>query len=216
MPTFQFNKLVRDKLPQLYARLQQTIITKKLSKDELLLALRQKLIEESREIPFESGSRAEVISELSDVEQVMDDIRAQLGISREEIDEAKQKKFVKKGGFSDGIFVEQIQLNDDDEWVDYYRAEPSKYPEISVAASLKEVGEKPILEPGKYRHYKGGIYVIVDLACHTETLEWYVVYQSEERKKQNLPSVWIRPYNMFLEDIEIDGKKRPRFEKIDD
>ncbi len=216
MLTFQFNKLVRDKLPQLYARLQQTIVTKKLSKDELLVALRQKLIEEASELPLESGMHAEIVSELSDVEQVMDDIRSQLGISCEEVNEAKQKKFVKKGGFSDGIFVEQIQLNEDDEWVDYYRAEPLKYPEISVAVNLKEVGEKPILEPGRYRHYKGGMYVLVDLACHTETLEWYVVYQSLERKKQDLPSIWVRPYDMFVENIEIDGKKKPRFEKIDD
>ena len=216
MPTFQFNKLVRDKLPQLYTQLQQTIVTKKLTADELLLALRQKLIEEAKEIPFESGSRTDIVSELSDVEQVMDDILSRLEISRKEIGEAKHKKFVKKDGFTDGIFVEKIQLNDDDRWIDYYRAEPSKYPEIPAAASLKEVGNKPILESGKYRHYKGGVYTLIDLACHTETLQWYVVYQSEERKKRDLPSMWIRPYDMFVESIKIDGKNKPRFEKIDD
>lgn len=79
---------------------------------------------------------------------------------------------------------------------------------------MKTLSEKPQLEIGVYRHYKGGIYKIVTLACHTETLEWYVVYESQERKKQGLPSVWVRPYDMFIEEIVVEGDKIKRFEKI--
>lgn len=75
------------------------------------------------------------------------------------------------------------------------------------------MGKEPKLEKGTYRHYKGGVYDVLRVACHTETLEWYVVYESHERKKQNLPSVWVRPYDMFVEKIEIDGEMKPRFEK---
>jgi predicted house-cleaning noncanonical NTP pyrophosphatase (MazG superfamily) len=214
MPIFQFNKLVRDKLPQLYVDLRQTIISRKLTGAELLIALRRKLIEEAGEVPFESGTREEIINELSDVEQVMKDIKSETNITDEEVEAARQRKFNEKGGFSDGIFVEQIKLHDDDKWVEYYRAELLRYPEIPVVAGMKEVGKKPTLEPGRYRHYKGGTYVLVDLACHTETLEWYVVYQSEERKRQNLPSIWIRPYDMFVEIIELNGEMKPRFQKI--
>lgn len=213
MPTFQFNKLVRDKLPQLYTQLQQTIVTKKLSADELLLALRQKFVEEAKEIPFESGSRADVISELSDVEQVMDDILSRLEISREEISEAKRKKFVKKGGFTDGIFVEQIQLNDDDEWVDYYRAEPLKYPELKKNGHVDP--DLPKVENGTYRHTKSGeLYEVIGVTFHTENFEPLVVYKPlYDHYKYEL---FARPYDMFVEDIEIDGKNKPRFEKIDD
>lgn len=79
---------------------------------------------------------------------------------------------------------------------------------------MKDVGDEPNLEKGTYRHYKGGVYDVIGLACHTETLEWHVVYQSRERKKEGLPSVWIRPYAMFVEKVEIDGELKPRFEKI--
>ncbi|MDB5177859.1 MAG: hypothetical protein JWO61_242 [Candidatus Saccharibacteria bacterium] len=130
MPIFQFNKLVRDKLPDMYEELGQRTVLQRLIGRELLQRLRQKLVEESSEIPFEDGTREEIIDELSDIEQVMDDIKAHLNISDEEIKAAKQKKLTKKGGFSDGIFVETIELNDDDEWVEYYRKEPEKYKEI--------------------------------------------------------------------------------------
>jgi len=81
---------------------------------------------------------------------------------------------------------------------------------------MKNMGEEPKLEKGTYRHYKGGIYDVIHLACHTETLEWYVVYQSHERMEKDLPSIWIRPYVMFIEEVEVNGEKKPRFEKVDD
>lgn len=80
---------------------------------------------------------------------------------------------------------------------------------------MKDMGDKPELAKGLYQHYKGGVYKVLDVACNTETLEWYVVYESEERKKLGLPSVWIRPYDMFVETIEKDGQTIPRFKKID-
>lgn len=81
---------------------------------------------------------------------------------------------------------------------------------------MKETGAKPELKKGTYRHYKGGIYEVISVACHSETLEWCVVYQSRERERLGLPSVWVRPYSMFVEQVEIDGVRKPRFEKIDD
>lgn len=81
---------------------------------------------------------------------------------------------------------------------------------------MKDIGAKPNLEKGVYRHYKGGMYDILELACHTETLEWYVVYQSHERKKLGIASVWIRPYDMFVETVELNGEHVPRFEKVPD
>lgn len=81
---------------------------------------------------------------------------------------------------------------------------------------MKDVGDAPKLARGTYRHYKGGVYDVLDIACHTETLEWYVVYQSYERKKRGLPSIWVRPYTMFIEEVELNGETKPRFEKVDD
>ena len=66
------------------------------------------------------------------------------------------------------------------------------------------------LEVGTYRHYKGKLYKVILVAKHTETLEDMVVYQALYGDY----NVWVRPLNMFLEDVEVDGKRHKRFEKI--
>lgn len=65
---------------------------------------------------------------------------------------------------------------------------------------------------GKYRHYKGGEYEVIDEAKHTETGERLVVY----RQTDDPTKLWARPYDMFFEDVVIKGIKTPRFQKISD
>lgn len=61
-----------------------------------------------------------------------------------------------------------------------------------------------------YKHYKGSKYVVIGLAKHSETLEDLVVY----RAIYGEGGLWVRPKAMFLEDIEVDGTKQPRFKLI--
>lgn len=129
MPTFIFNKLIRDKLKEDYVRLDQRVTYKELDDTELIEALKQKIIEEANEIPA-SGSREDIIAELGDIQQVIDDIANRAGVSNEEIETARLAKFEKKGGFSEGLFVETITLKDDDEWVQYYRKYPERFEEV--------------------------------------------------------------------------------------
>jgi hypothetical protein len=68
----------------------------------------------------------------------------------------------------------------------------------------------PALEPGHYRHYKGGEYEVVGVARHSESLEALVVY----RPLYNATGLWVRPYAMFFESIEIDGQHQPRFARV--
>jgi len=211
MPIFQFNKLVRDKLPAVYTELNEKIVFRKLRGVELLRRLGEKLLEEVAEIPFEEGTREQIIDELSDVEQVMDDIKAQLDISDEEIRAAKSKKFAKKGGFSDGIFVETIELTDDDEWVKYYRQEPNKYAELGKSGKADPA--LPHIEKGTYRHNKSGnLYEVTGITFHTETNEPLVIYRPLYETKYEF---FARPYAMFVGKVELDSEMKPRFEKLD-
>jgi predicted house-cleaning noncanonical NTP pyrophosphatase (MazG superfamily) len=129
MPSFIFNKLIRDKLKDDYTRMGQVATYKKLSDIELLNALKQKIIEEANEIPI-AGSKEDITSELADIQQAIDDIAKLAGIADIEIIIAKAKKFEKKGGFSEGVYVETLALKDDDEWVAYYRTYPERFKEI--------------------------------------------------------------------------------------
>ena len=67
----------------------------------------------------------------------------------------------------------------------------------------------PLPEPalGRYRHYKGGEYEVIGVARHSETLEPLIVY----RPLYNQTGLWVRPYAMFFEHIEHNGRLQPRF-----
>jgi hypothetical protein len=63
------------------------------------------------------------------------------------------------------------------------------------------------LRPGRYRHYKGREYTVLGVARHSETLEELVVYRQEYGER----GLWVRPLAMFVEEIEVDGRRVPRF-----
>jgi hypothetical protein len=66
-------------------------------------------------------------------------------------------------------------------------------------------------KPGKYRHYKGGEYEVFFVARHSETEEELVVY----RTLYGDFSHWVRPLEMFMGSVEIDGQLQPRFAAVD-
>ena len=67
------------------------------------------------------------------------------------------------------------------------------------------------LKPGRYRHYKGPYYQVVDVARHSETEEELVVY----RPLYGEGKLWVRPLAMFVEQVEHDGSLQPRFAWVD-
>lgn len=64
--------------------------------------------------------------------------------------------------------------------------------------------------PGRYRHYKGMLYDVLDTVRHSETLEPMTLY----RALYGSYGLWVRPAAMFLETVVIDGVKQPRFSRI--
>jgi hypothetical protein len=67
------------------------------------------------------------------------------------------------------------------------------------------------IETGLYRHYKGNLYEVLMTARHSESEEWMVVY----RAPYDNDSLWVRPYEMFVQEVEVDGKMIARFEKLE-
>ena len=72
---------------------------------------------------------------------------------------------------------------------------------------MNDLAPLPPARPGRYRHYKGGEYEVVGVARHSETLEPLVLY----RPLYNDSGLWVRPYDMFFGDVEIEGRRQPRF-----
>jgi hypothetical protein len=67
------------------------------------------------------------------------------------------------------------------------------------------------LAKGLYRHYKGNLYEVMMTAQHSETEEWMVVYKAMYGDE----GTWVRPFNMFVEKVEVGGKMIDRFEKLE-
>lgn len=63
---------------------------------------------------------------------------------------------------------------------------------------------------GKYQHFRTrNFYNVIGVAKHSETLEELVVYEALYENPEG--RLWVRPKKMFLEDVEVNGQKVPRF-----
>jgi len=62
------------------------------------------------------------------------------------------------------------------------------------------------IEKGIYRHFKGNTYQVIDIARHSENQQYMVLY----RALYGARGLWVRPLEMFVEEVEIEGQKRPR------
>jgi len=67
--------------------------------------------------------------------------------------------------------------------------------------------EKSDIKLGQYEHFKGNKYEVLGVAKSSETMEEFVVYKALYGNYD----LWIRPLKMFLEEVEVEGKKVSRF-----
>src|SRR5437764_13616792 len=61
--------------------------------------------------------------------------------------------------------------------------------------------------PGRYQHFKGGLYEVLGVARHSETEEELVVY----RPLYGAGALWVRPRRMFREQVRVNDALVPRF-----
>ena len=63
------------------------------------------------------------------------------------------------------------------------------------------------LKIGIYEHYKGNKYEVIGVGFYSETLQEVVIYKAMYEEN----NLWARPLEMFLENVDVDGKMVPRF-----
>lgn len=66
----------------------------------------------------------------------------------------------------------------------------------------------------RYRHFKGGIYIVIDIAVHSESASLIVIYKSFDEPTLT----WARPLSMFLSKVDRnkypDADQEDRFEQL--
>ena len=70
------------------------------------------------------------------------------------------------------------------------------------------------IKPGLYEHYKGKKYEVIAVVHHSETVEPLVLYKALYETKFGKDSLWVRPWAMFVENVEVNGKSVPRFRYV--
>ncbi len=68
---------------------------------------------------------------------------------------------------------------------------------------------------GKYQHSKTrNFYRVIGLAKHSDTFEDLVIYECLYNNPKS--KLWVRSMKLFLEEVEVDGKKVPRFKFVEE
>lgn len=80
-----------------------------------------------------------------------------------------------------------------------------------MSTAKEELPDLPKLDKGEYAHYRGDHYEVLGVAYHTETLEPMVVYRPLYDTKAEL---FVRPFDMFTEQVIVSGEMKPRFAKV--
>lgn len=77
------------------------------------------------------------------------------------------------------------------------------------------------MKTGRYNHFKGKPYEVLGVAMHSETCEKMIVYRAlydcpEIEAEYGQYPLFVRPYDMFNETVEHDGKVVSRFAYMGD
>jgi predicted house-cleaning noncanonical NTP pyrophosphatase (MazG superfamily) len=128
MPKFKFSKLVRDKIVDRQVASGAKPSFRRLSPDEHKQELINKIVEEAKEIT--QAAPDEVVAEIADVQQAIDDLRELYGLRSVDVAEAQAAKNKKVGPFTKGIYVDYVEVSEDDPWINHYRENADRYPEI--------------------------------------------------------------------------------------
>src|SRR5690349_11604117 len=130
MPKFRFAKLVRDKIVdhQIASGAKPTYhrLDTEAHKRELI----NKIIEEAAEI--KQASPKEIAAEIADVQQALDDLKQKYNLADQQVKAAQIKKNEKNGAFKKGLFIDYIEVDEEDQWVEYYPKNADRYPEIGI------------------------------------------------------------------------------------
>ena len=96
-----YNKLVRDRIPEVMDAAGKTYVVRELRDDEYVAQLIAKLYEEASEVSDSGGD----IEELADVLEVIRAICVAMGHTLEELEDVRARKARTRGGFQKRLFL---------------------------------------------------------------------------------------------------------------
>jgi predicted house-cleaning noncanonical NTP pyrophosphatase (MazG superfamily) len=106
MPTY--NKLVRDKIPQIIEQSGKKFSARILNDQRYIKYLQQKSYEELDEY-CAAGTKEDAVEELADLLEIIHSLAHHHGSSIEEVEKVREKKAEKRGGFKERILLIEVE-----------------------------------------------------------------------------------------------------------
>ncbi|QGH33602.1 phosphoribosyl-ATP pyrophosphohydrolase [Gracilibacillus salitolerans] len=106
MPTY--NKLVRDKIPEILEKNNLAYRLKHLDKDQFHTAIQEKFQEEWTEYQ-QAVNNEEAVEELADLLEVIFAMTEIHGRTKEELLAVRQRKFIDRGGFYQKCYLLEVE-----------------------------------------------------------------------------------------------------------
>lgn len=92
-----YNKLVRDRIPEIITRSNRQLEVKTMTPAEFEVALREKMVEEAAEA--READVAHLVTELADIQEVMQALMQLHGITPEALQQEQENRRLERGGF---------------------------------------------------------------------------------------------------------------------
>ena len=102
-----YNKLVRDRIPEIIQKEGNTADIIILSEESFKQAIKEKLIEEATEV-CNAQNRDDILSELADLQEVMDTIKQLYNINTLEVNTIQAVKALQRGKFDKRLYLKSV------------------------------------------------------------------------------------------------------------
>jgi len=100
----EYNKLIRDRIPEIIKKAGEAPQVRVLDEEEYISEIKKKILEEAKEL-VEAKNKKEVINEIIDIQELIDSLIAEIGLSKLEVWELQRRKNKKRGGFKKRLFL---------------------------------------------------------------------------------------------------------------
>lgn len=110
MKTIKYDKLIRDRIPEIMTNAGKTFVVKEMNDEEYLLKLKEKLIEEAKEVNV--ANEDEIIGELADVMEIVNAIENAYSIDHDAVIDKQHRKAETNGKFEKKLLLKEVTEND--------------------------------------------------------------------------------------------------------
>ena len=104
-----YNKLIRDKIPEIIKQDNAVAKIRILNDQEYFDELFKKLIEEIKEAEESKDNKKDLTKEIGDAYEVIDALIEHFGLSKDEILDLQKERREKRGGFNQRLFLEETE-----------------------------------------------------------------------------------------------------------